>query len=154
MSHVTETAGQRLKRVRGSLGQDEFATRLGSHKNSIGRYERDEREMDQSFLLKLKECFGISVDWLVSGQGEMFAAPQPESRENMISLEDMRVVVQELAAFLDREGIELEPEGWGQAAVVLYRMVARMRPQIPTDRLAATTREIIGDFRAFLKASG
>lgn len=62
--------GNRLRLVRGSMNQDTFARCLGTEKNTIGRYERGERQPDAAFLKKLQSEFMVSIDWLVSGVGE------------------------------------------------------------------------------------
>lgn len=61
---------ERLKLVRGTLTQAEFAAQMGVPTNTIGRYERGEFKPDSSFLQKLGSKFGVSLDWLVFGLGE------------------------------------------------------------------------------------
>lgn len=69
---VAETLGSRIRQVRGDVSQDEFASRLAVHKETLGKYERDKRVPDADFLAQLRDHLGISIDWLVTGQGEMY----------------------------------------------------------------------------------
>lgn len=71
MNTVASTLGDRLRLVRGQLSQDEFATRFGVHKNTIGKYERGERHPDSEYLLAIRTKFSVDLDWLVTGEGEM-----------------------------------------------------------------------------------
>ncbi len=60
--------------VRGSLSQGEFAKRLGTHRNTLARYERGERNPDAKFLADLCREFGVNARWLLTGQGPMYIA--------------------------------------------------------------------------------
>jgi transcriptional regulator with XRE-family HTH domain len=60
--------GARVVDVRGSLKQGEFATRIGVHKNTVGRIERGEYAPDGEFLQALCQEFGISPTWVLTGQ--------------------------------------------------------------------------------------
>lgn len=60
--------GHRVASIRGSVGQDAFATQMGVHKNTLARYERGERIPDADFLAKLADI-GINVHWVVTGEG-------------------------------------------------------------------------------------
>ncbi len=71
MPSPAETIGDRIRQIRGSLSQVEFAAILKADKNTIGRYERDERQPDGNFLLRLYSSFQISIDWLLTGNGPM-----------------------------------------------------------------------------------
>lgn len=64
--------GERLRRVRGGTSQTDFAQALGVATNTIGRYEREEHELDASFLLRLRKKRGVSADWLLSGEGSQY----------------------------------------------------------------------------------
>lgn len=57
-----------------ALSQGEFATRLCVNKNTIGNYERGERQPDSDFLARLRSEFGVSIDWLLTGEEPMMAA--------------------------------------------------------------------------------
>jgi len=61
------TMAQRLRAIRGTLTQAEFAHRLGIHKNTLGRYERGESEPDTQIARQLCTLFGVQPHWLLFG---------------------------------------------------------------------------------------
>lgn len=73
--------GQRLRDVRKALGDEErgnFAARLGISKGALALYERGEREPNTSILIAYYEKYGVNLNWLLTGHGEMF----PQSQAN------------------------------------------------------------------------
>jgi len=62
-----QTLGQRLRSLRGRKPRDIFATELGIHKNTLARYESDERRPDASFLRQLCDYCNVASDWLLRG---------------------------------------------------------------------------------------
>lgn len=62
--------GQRIKIIRGTTDQIEFAKHIGVSKNSVGRYERDESPPDVKFLQRLCLAYPtINPGWLLMGSG-------------------------------------------------------------------------------------
>ncbi|WP_144753061.1 helix-turn-helix domain-containing protein [Bartonella saheliensis] len=71
----TELA-KRFREVRHALGfteRKQFAEHLGVTAGSIGTYETGISEPTASALSKYQEICGVSLDWLVTGHGEMFS---------------------------------------------------------------------------------
>lgn len=62
-------AGARLAGVRGRESQAAFAARLGVHKNTLGKYERGEREIGAEALLALVRM-GWNANWVLAGEGQ------------------------------------------------------------------------------------
>lgn len=64
--------GVRLKLYRETLklNQKEFASKLGIKQESLSRYESGNQSIPDEIKLKLSE--DISIDWLITGKGEMF----------------------------------------------------------------------------------
>jgi transcriptional regulator with XRE-family HTH domain len=60
--------GQRLAHVRGVKSQADFAKELGIHKNTLGAYERIEREISATALARLVDI-GWNANWLLTGEG-------------------------------------------------------------------------------------
>jgi transcriptional regulator with XRE-family HTH domain len=81
--------GVRLKEIRVSLGitQIEFSEVLNIKQNYLSRYENGEHEFTDDLKLKLvnnilqKYQKRVNLDWLVSGNGEMFLQKQGKSLE-------------------------------------------------------------------------
>ena len=59
----------RLRYIRGNLSRDEFAEKIGVHKNTVGRYERGESEPDLTISSKICRIFNVDSDWLLFGKG-------------------------------------------------------------------------------------
>ncbi|PIT70426.1 helix-turn-helix domain-containing protein [Bartonella tribocorum] len=71
----TELA-KRFRKVRHALGfteRKQFAEHIGITAGSIGTYEIGISEPTASALSKYQEICGVSLDWLVTGNDEMFS---------------------------------------------------------------------------------
>jgi len=62
--------GERLKLVRGTTSQKDFAAELGVHENTVANAERRD-SATQDFLLRLARTRNINLHWLLTGQGPM-----------------------------------------------------------------------------------
>jgi phage repressor protein C with HTH and peptisase S24 domain len=63
-----ESLGSRLQHLREPLTQEEFALKVEVAKNSLARYERNERNPDAAFFQKLFEL-GFNPNWVLTGVG-------------------------------------------------------------------------------------
>lgn len=66
--------GQRIKELRKMLGltQKEFANRIGKGFRAVQEYEAGRRTPDESTLKLIAKEFGVSEEWLKTGEGEVF----------------------------------------------------------------------------------
>ena len=66
--------GQRIKELRKMLGlsQREFAERIGKSLNAIQKWESGDRIPSEPALKLIAKEFGVSEEWLKTGEGEMF----------------------------------------------------------------------------------
>lgn len=73
----------RIKQIRknANLTQDEFATKVGSKRNTIANYELGRSEPSSAIFSIICREFGVSEEWLRSGEGEMYVVG---SRDNDI----------------------------------------------------------------------
>lgn len=76
--------GARLRGIRKKLNdveREKFAQSLGISKNTLAYYERGERTPDADVLERYRLIFGIDINWLLTGEGNMFtnAATAPTS---------------------------------------------------------------------------
>lgn len=63
------TLGQRIRYARGTVTQDIFSAKISVSKGSLGGYERDENLPNTDVVLKICSETGISILWLLTGQG-------------------------------------------------------------------------------------
>ncbi|MGE4293926.1 MAG: helix-turn-helix domain-containing protein [Desulfovibrio sp.] len=70
-----DNIGARIRIIRGSVPQDEFARRHGVNRNTLGRYEKGTNDPNASFLASLIDAYGVDANWLLLGVGE---PPKPE----------------------------------------------------------------------------
>lgn len=61
----------RLIEARIPVERDEFATLLGVPKGTLAGYERGERFPPPEVLRAIRRQTGVSLDWLIAGEGEM-----------------------------------------------------------------------------------
>ena len=60
--------GRRIRQVRGfDLTQEAFAVQLGISQSQLSKYERGLISPPAEVLLRIKEKFKVSVDWLLTG---------------------------------------------------------------------------------------
>jgi transcriptional regulator with XRE-family HTH domain len=63
--------GRRIRQVRGfDLSQGAFAERLGISQSQLSKYERGLISPPAEVLLRIREKFNVSVDWLLTGADE------------------------------------------------------------------------------------
>lgn len=61
-----------VRRAVGIEDRGAFAQRIGVAKNTIAHYERGERAPTADVLYAYRQRFGVDLNWLVLGEGEMF----------------------------------------------------------------------------------
>ena len=90
----------RLKKTRQSLGytQEEFSKILNISKPTIVRYEGGGRDPDAGLLSILINKFRVNINWLLTGEGEMYL-PGKENR-SLYNLNHLDDEVIELIEFL------------------------------------------------------
>ena len=68
------TIHQRFKEIRKSLNmtQTEFGAKIGKSLRAIQNYESGIRNINNDALLPLKNMFNVNIDWLITGNGNMF----------------------------------------------------------------------------------
>lgn len=63
--------GRRLRELRGfDLTQEEFAKELGISQSQLSKYERGVAAPPADILFFVKKRFRVSIDWLLTGEGE------------------------------------------------------------------------------------
>ncbi len=74
---------ERIKEARKALnmGQKEFAVKLEIIYQSVSKYERGEIKPTAELMTKLAETYKININWLLTGNGEMFLDQEKRAKE-------------------------------------------------------------------------
>jgi transcriptional regulator with XRE-family HTH domain len=116
--------GERIAYVRGSKSQAEFAEEAGIHKNTLGNYERAEREMGALPLIRLVRL-GWNANWLLTGEGpERLGAAvdkglQASSQSAGLSASNVQAAAGAIAAVLSLRSGPIVPSVVARAIVAL-----------------------------------
>ena len=73
-----ENIGGRLKHFREyfELTQEVFGQSIGMSRGNISKIEKNKIPPSNAFLKALRERFACNPDWIKTGEGEMFIAPE------------------------------------------------------------------------------
>jgi transcriptional regulator with XRE-family HTH domain len=63
-----EAIGERIRELRGKAKQDDFAPFLGITQGQLSKIERGMQAPTVEVLLRLREKYGKSVDWMLTGE--------------------------------------------------------------------------------------
>ncbi len=82
--------GERIKIIRGKLTQKEFGKQLGLSLAAIQNYESTNSIPKGDVLQRIREEFGVDINWLLSGEGDPYLSeviskptvPPPEGTED------------------------------------------------------------------------
>jgi transcriptional regulator with XRE-family HTH domain len=77
-----------LKKLRHELrlSAQKLADSMGISLITMQNYELGKREPKYSFLLKLLTDYNVNINWLMTGEGDMFLAAQNEPPEDIQKL--------------------------------------------------------------------
>lgn len=87
-----ENISSRIKKLRKTLGltQTEMAKKIGISRSHVANMERNEREPRSIHLMAMHDRLGVSEDWLMTGEGDMFenrimeaAGPAEQEKKGM-----------------------------------------------------------------------
>lgn len=78
---MSQSIGDRIKKVRGTLGVGEFAEVLGVNRKTVTRWEADDALPDGGSLLALLQHFSANPGWVLTGDG---GAPALEAAEQLL----------------------------------------------------------------------
>lgn len=112
----------RLKLIRGNQRQDEFATRIGVHKNTVGRWERGEQEPNYGDMNRILHALpDINPAWLLAEEGPVkrgtVPAPSALLDDNLLI-----AVMEAVEEHLDQVKGRLTPAKKAQLVATLYEM--------------------------------
>ena len=105
--------GMRIKEIRKAkkLNQVRLSELLSATQAAISRYESDQQYPGGEFLTQMVSVLGINLNWLLTGEGEMFQAMVPMDA-SFLGGETIRLpIVAEIAAGQPCEALDDEPIG-------------------------------------------
>jgi transcriptional regulator with XRE-family HTH domain len=65
-----EAIGRRFRELRGAVRQVELAPVLGITQGQLSKIEKGQTVPTVAVLLRLRARFGVSVDWVLTAEGE------------------------------------------------------------------------------------
>lgn len=94
-SDETATLGDRLAAAREQAGltQPELAARLGVRATTLARWEDDQDEPRANRLQMLAGMLGVSLVWLLTGEGE---GPEAPREDDQTTVPDLSAILTEL----------------------------------------------------------
>lgn len=116
---------ERLKALRKSklnLTQQEFADRIGIKRGAVANYEIGRNIPTDSVILLICREFGVSEEWLRTGEGEMF----PPRTQKQVVTDFLADIINEPESFKTRliEGLaNLEQKDWKQLENVAMKIL-------------------------------
>jgi transcriptional regulator with XRE-family HTH domain len=67
----TKSLGRRIRQLRGfDISQADFARMVGVSQSQLSKYERGVVAPPADVLIRIKEQFRVSIDWLLTGDSE------------------------------------------------------------------------------------
>ncbi len=99
------TIGKRIKELKAKLGitSAEMAKELNIPVRTIGSYERDEAQAGAKFFNALIAKYQVNVNWLLSGNGNMFISSKTEIDVKYLAQieQQLNLTTEELDALID-----------------------------------------------------
>lgn len=99
------TIGKRIKELKAKLSitSSEMAKELDIPVRTIGSYERDEAQAGAKFFNALIEKYQVNVNWLLSGNGNMFISSKTEIDVKYLAQieQQLNLTTEELDALID-----------------------------------------------------
>jgi transcriptional regulator with XRE-family HTH domain len=119
----------RLKKILKIIGisQKKFAQDIGIHLNTISRYIRGLQVPDSHVLTKIVQVYKININWLLTGEGDMFI------RE--VSLDEIKNIVNlyEIADERDRKIVNTVLEKYKKEPDIKLSKVAEEKSDYETN---------------------
>ncbi|MBQ2862935.1 MAG: helix-turn-helix transcriptional regulator [Clostridia bacterium] len=82
------TRGQRIQKLRTDAGmsQETFASLLGVSRQSVSKWEADRAFPEIDKLTVIAEKFGVSCDWIITGEDILIEESEQKNDKKMITI--------------------------------------------------------------------
>lgn len=141
---------RRLRDVRRHFGvenREAFAGTVGVSKDALAMYERGKNVPTATVLAAYRERYGVSMDWLITGAGEMFADPS-KARTTRIDAELMERLHDRVASIFHELGQKPPARRIAREATNLYNELAKAVPDLTdTEMIDVTLPRLALDFK-------
>jgi transcriptional regulator with XRE-family HTH domain len=112
--------GDRIKEVRDNVSRDAFAPPLGVTRNSIQRYETNERKPGANFIESICKAYKINADWLIFGKGPKYTDQLPVAE---VDQDTLIAVISSLEEALEANNKKMEPDKKAEVIAMLYEII-------------------------------
>ncbi len=105
--------GNRIRYLRGGESLPSFAKKLGIHKNTLVRYEKEESLPDVGFVLKLCKIIdneAITPSWLIEGEGPMPSPGYFKAHEELRGRLSNLSNIEKAQEVIETAGLSITPE--------------------------------------------
>lgn len=124
-----------------NLTMEEFGRRLGVNKSAISRIENGTNNVSNSMTLSICREFGVSEEWLRTGDGEMFG-DRSEKEQIEAFLKDVKVDEGFKSRFVSMLA-QFGPDDWKALEEVVQSIIEKYKGSEPAaDQTAMTTEEL------------
>lgn len=115
----------RIKAVRKalSLNQTEFGARIGVKQGTVAAYENGSRVPLDSVVVSICREFGVSEQWLRTGQGEMFLRLSREEEITKFAMSIVRNPDSEFQRRFVSVLAQLTPEQWQLMEQMAHQLI-------------------------------
>lgn len=125
--------GKRIKQLRVSkkLTQQQLADKIASSSGYISEMESGKAIPGGTRLLSLKRYFGVSIDWLLTGEGAPYLENEKQGSKDVASEQAAHIepfemeligdIIESLERILQEEGSNLPPEKKRRLIELLYK---------------------------------
>lgn len=100
---------QRLIEARGAVSRVELAEVLGCPVETLGNYERGRTFPDLAMLGRLRRALGVSLDWLLTGEGSMRGIRDEGRSTYPLDERLLRQIAEEIVLLFEAEQRSLSP---------------------------------------------
>lgn len=130
---VKTELGERLRSVRRSLGdpaREHFAQLIGISPKTLANHERGDSAPDANVLTAYRTKCGVDINWLVTGDGEMFSARAGGKEPALTDPELLERLSDRVSAFFRELDQKPPPRRIMRETINLYNALLKAVPDL------------------------